>query len=350
MPTRPEDPAYTDPRYADVETRIPHRRLEGWKWTDVRKALGTKPEGLSAALTPEFRDTHDTSIVQVNVRDTHPMGVLFERFGQDAYEVVIPAGEDGGTLTISSLERGNGMVRIRLGEGAKLSVIELHEGEADTFINADFGYELADGAELSRTILQSDKATTVRIATTRIAMGQGAKLTQHILATGGALTRFETLIDMQGAGAEVLANGAYLLDSKRHADLTTLVRLSAPDCTVRQSVRGIATDSSRGVFQGKFHVERAAQHTDAEMRHDALTLSDRCEVRAKPELEIYADDVACAHGNTIGQLDESALFYMRQRGIPEAQARALLVEAFVAEVFEGADIGDRVTDWLSSAS
>jgi len=110
-----------------------------------------------------------------------------------------------------------------------------------------------------------------------------------------------------------------------------------PDCTIRQAVKGVVTDKSRGVFQGKFHVRRPAQHTDAEMRHDALMLSDTSEIRSKPELEIYADDVACAHGNTIGQLDESALFYMRQRGISLGEARALLTEAFVADVFDDLD-------------
>ena len=96
----------------------------------------------------------------------------------------------------------------------------------------------------------------------------------------------------------------------------------------------MTADKARGVFQGKFHVRRPAQHTDAEMRHDAIMLSDTSEIRSKPELEIYADDVACAHGNTIGALDESALFYMRQRGIPLSQARALLTEAFLASVFD----------------
>ena len=353
MPTRPEDPAYTDPRFAEVETRIPHRRLEAWKWTDVRHALGAKPEGLSAALTPEFRDgasqPADVEVSEARVADIHPMNAVFEAFGQDAYTVTIPAGVDGGTLTVSSLERGNGAIRITLGAGAKLKIVELHEGEPDTFINADIEIELDEGAELSRTVIQDDGATTVRIVTASIAMAKGAKLTQHILATGAALSRFETNIHGDGEGIEVEANGAYLLDGKRHADLTTLVDLKAPDAVIRQSVRGVVTDRARGVFQGKFLVQRAAQHTDAEMRHDALMLSDRSEVRAKPELEIYADDVACAHGNTLGQLDEDVLFYMRQRGIPEAEARALLVEAFTAAVFDSSfrsdELVSRMRDW-----
>ena len=353
-----QDPAYDDPRFAEIETAIPHRRLEAWKWTDVRRALGAKPEGLSAALTPEFRDgasePADVQVTQAQVSDVHPMNAVFEAFGQDAYKVVIPAGADGGTLTVSSLERGNGAVRVELGAGAKLKLVELHEGEADTFINADFEIDLAEGAELSRILIQDDAATTVRIATATITLAEGAKLKQHILATGAALSRLETHIRVEGEGVEVEANGAYLLEGSRHADLTTLVVLNAPDATIRQTVRGVVTDKARGVFQGKFLVQREAQHTDAEMRHDALMLSDRSEVRAKPELEIYADDVACAHGNTIGQLDESALFYMRQRGIPEAEARALLVEAFVASAFDGSgeseQLSRRVRDWLDGVT
>jgi len=353
MPT-PKDPAYSDPAFSEVETSIPHRRLEAWKWTDVRKALSAQPDGLSAALTPEFRDTSDKPTnVQVRTADideAHPLGVLFERFGQDAYEVRIPANTDGGTLTVTSLERGNGAIRILLEEGATLHLVEHHDGEPHTFINADIDIQIGQDAQLSRTVLQNDQATTVRIATARIHMADRAKLTQHIFATGAALTRFETIILGEGQGIEVTANGGYLLSGKRHADFTTLVELHATDALIRQSVKGLVTDTARGVFQGKFHVHRAAQLTDAEMRHDALMLSDRAQVRSKPELEIYADDVACAHGNTIGQLDESALFYMRQRGIPEAQARALLIDAFLAEVFEDCEmqdeISERIETWL----
>ena len=353
----PLDPAYNDPRYAEIETAIPHRRLEAWKWSDVRGALGAKPDGLSAALTPEFHDEvqepRDVQVRELELGDAHPLGILFATFGQDAYHVRIPAGEDGGTLVVTSLERGNGAIRLVLEDGAHLHLVERHDGEPETFINADIDIAIGEGAELTRTVLQDDHDSTVRIATARIHMAARSSLTQHIFATGGALSRLETIVMGEGQGIHVTANGGYLLSGQRHADLTTLVRLEDVDATVRQTVKGIVTDRAQGVFQGKFHVERAAQHTDAEMRHDALMLSDRAKVRAKPELEIYADDVACAHGNTIGEIDENALFYMRQRGIPEAQARGLLVEAFLAETFEGAaaetEVGERISAWLSEA-
>ena len=159
-----------------------------------------------------------------------------------------------------------------------------------------------------------------------------------------------------GREVEAQLNGAYLLSGKRHTDMTSYIDLAAPNCVIRQAVKGVASDKARGVFQGKFHVRRPAQKTDAEMRHDALMLSDTAQIRAKPELEIYADDVECAHGNTLGALDEDALFYMRQRGISLAQAKALLTEAFVAGVFDGLEdeglkesLLGKVRAWLESS-
>jgi len=208
---------------------------------------------------------------------------------------------------------------------------------------------------LTRTVLVDDPADHVRICTATIDMETEAKLTQHTLSFGSALSRQET--ELTGLGRDVVAtvNGAYLLSGGRHCDMTSRIGLAHPGGHIRQAVKGVVTDKSRGVFQGKFLVTRKAQHTDAEMRHDALMLSETSEVRSKPELEIYADDVACAHGNTLGQLDESALFYMRQRGIPVKEARALLTHAFVADVFDDmddealqTDVLAHITKWLEA--
>ena len=193
---------------------------------------------------------------------------------------------------------------------------------------------LAEEAVLDRVVVQTDPKDCVRIATTHVTAWANAELIQHALAFGGKLSRLETRMAGMGKAVKATINAAYLLDGQRHCDMTSYIDVACPDGHIRQSVKGVTADKSRGVFQGKFHVRRPAQHTDAEMRHDAIMLSDTSEIRSKPELEIYADDVACAHGNTIGALDESALFYMRQRGIPLAQARALLTEAFLGSVFD----------------
>ena len=129
------------------------------------------------------------------------------------------------------------------------------------------------------------------------------------------------------------------LAAARHADATSLISFNATGCETRQLHRAAIRDRARGVFQGKFLVARGSQKTDAEMNAGALLLADTAEANHKPELEIYADDVKCAHGSTAGALDAEAIFYMRQRGLSEHAARALLVEAFLGEVFDGLPAG-----------
>jgi Fe-S cluster assembly protein SufD len=130
----------------------------------------------------------------------------------------------------------------------------------------------------------------------------------------------------------VWLDGVYLLGDARHSDQTTVVTHKGEGGTTNQLTKGAVRDNARAVFQGKITVERGADQTDARMGHHALILSERAEIDAKPELEIYADDVSCAHGNTVGALDEEALFYIRSRGVPLEEARALLISAFVGEV------------------
>jgi Fe-S cluster assembly protein SufD len=151
-------------------------------------------------------------------------------------------------------------------------------------------------------------------------------------------------------------SGLYLCGSGRHADLTSTVRHQARGGVTRQLVKGAVRAGGRGVFQGRIAVMRGAQKTDARQHHHALLLAPGAEAFAKPELIINADDVQCAHGNTIGAPDEEALFYMRQRGLPEAQARALLIEAFLLEALPAdldgplrAEIAGRVSTWLEAA-
>ena len=158
-----------------------------------------------------------------------------------------------------------------------------------------------------------------------------------MLAIGAKRQRFETWVKHPGQGAAVRLDGVYLVGDRRHADITTVVDHVAADGTTSQLTKGAVAGSGRGVFQGRIVVEKGADGTDARMGHHALILSDRGEVDAKPELLIYADDVQCAHGNTVGALNEVALFYARQRGISEAEARAMLTEAFIGQVIDRID-------------
>ena len=172
------------------------------------------------------------------------------------------------------------------------------------------------------------------MSTAEVFLAPEAAYAQTVLAGGAKRQRIETRLAHPGGGASVRLDGVYLLNEQRQADITTVVTHEGVDGATDQLTKGVVTDQARGVFQGRIVVQPGADRTDARMGHHALILSDRAEVDAKPELEIFADDVACAHGNTVGALDEEALFYAEQRGIPEADARAMLTEAFVGEVVD----------------
>jgi Fe-S cluster assembly protein SufD len=167
-----------------------------------------------------------------------------------------------------------------------------------------------------------------------VSLAAGARFAQTTLTTGARRQRIETRVTHPGHGATARLDGLYLLADRRHADLSTVVTHAGVGGTTDQLTKGVVDDQARGVFQGRIVVSPGADQTDARMGHHALILSDRAEVDGKPELEIYADDVACAHGNTVGALDDDALFYARQRGIPEPEARAMLTAAFLAEVVD----------------
>lgn len=338
MPTLPKSSKKKAMTLMPLELRsLPHRRLEAWKWTDVQGRVSDGQKGLSVSALPHFDLPEGVSVSEVDgddLRTDTPMADLARQLGGKVWQIDIADGQVAGTVSIGNLMKGHSRIRINISKGAKLNLIEHYAGEAGAFSNLDLTIKMGKGAQLSRVIIHDDPADHVRVATTHISAWAEAQITQHVLSFGGALSRLETRLAAMGRTVNATLNGAYLLSDKRHADMTSYIDLTSEDCTIRQSVKGVVTDKARGVFQGKFHVRRPAQHTDAEMRHDALMLSDSSEIRSKPELEIYADDVACAHGNTLGQLDESALFYMRQRGIHAAQARALLTEAFLAEAFD----------------
>jgi Fe-S cluster assembly protein SufD len=183
-------------------------------------------------------------------------------------------------------------------------------------------------------VLANEPEEAVSVSKAMVRLSPGGRFAQTVIATGARRQRVETRVDHEGGQATARLDGLYLVAGRRHADITTVVVHAGPDGTTDQLTKGVATDQGRGVFQGRIEVATGADRTEARMGHHALVLSDRAEVDAKPELEIYADEVVCTHGNTIGALDDEALFYARQRGIPEAEARAMLTEAFLGEVID----------------
>lgn len=340
----------------DFQNSLPHRRLEAWRWTDGRAAVDGALVGLQdkwdGEITVQNGSVTTSPITDQDHSNDHIMSALASRYCGVVHTVEVKAGETE-TMTLSNINQGHGRIVIKVGAGATLNLTETHDSTAPSFVNLDMQIDLAKGATINRTIWQDDDAASNRYTTTHINAWAGAVVRQFMVGFGAKLARFDTQIAGLGEDLNIHMGAAYLLKQKRHIDMTSHIDLTAPNAVINQTVKGMVDDSARGVFQGKFHVRRPAQLTDAKMRHDALMLSDKAEIRAKPELEIYADDVACAHGNTIGALDESSLFYMRQRGIPLAKARALLIEAFLASAFDEADTDVRdqasgkIENWLA---
>ncbi len=317
---------------------LPHRGVEAWKWSDVNRAVADDMRGLDAAAPVQIFVPEGVTVtrtdVQTSANDTTLYKLASDYAGQ-VWDIVVPDGfTSENPIQIEGLTHGHAQISLRLGKGAKVQLVEHYDGQAGAFVNSHLNIKLAETAVLDRVIVQTDPEDCVRIATTHVTAWATSELIQHALAFGGKLSRLETRMAGMGQGVKATINAAYLLDGKRHCDMTSYIDLACPDGHIRQNVKGVTEDKARGVFQGKFHVRRPAQHTDARMRHDCIMLSETSEIRSKPELEIYADDVVCEHGNTIGALDESALFYMRQRGIPLSQARAMLTEAFLGSVFD----------------
>lgn len=234
--------------------------------------------------------------------------------------------------------------RLAVAQGAH-TLTKVRAGEAEILIERigqDLGLQarareiqVLPGGALTRIVVQAGGDVDLDIA--RVSLSDHATFRQFILADGAKLARIETHVEIEGEGAEVELHGVYLCADGRHADLTSVVTHKARNGKTKQLIKGVARKGGRGVFQGKIVVERGAQKTDARQYHHGMLLEEGAEIFAKPELMIHADDVACAHGNTAGGLDESALFYLRSRGVPEAEARALLIEAFLLEA---------VPEWL----
>ncbi len=221
--------------------------------------------------------------------------------------------------------------RIDVAAGESLVRFDTYREVAEV-THEDTHITLGEGASLTRVVILDEPEDAVSIRRSTVETAPNSTFRQYVFSTGARFQRFETHVTHAGHGAEVELNGAYLLKDKRHFDLTTRIIHGQVDGVTHQLIKGLVRDTATGVFQGRILVERGADGTDARMRHQALILNDGAHIRAKPELEIYADDVQCAHGNTIGALDEEALFFCMSRGIPEDAARALLTQAFVMPV------------------
>ncbi|MCB9984048.1 MAG: Fe-S cluster assembly protein SufD [Rhodospirillales bacterium] len=307
---------------------LPTPKDEAWKYTNLPRAL---PANLVLADAPQEVVIHKNG-GQVCEQ---PEDILF---------------------TASAGQHTQPRLKIVLESGAQATIIERHNGEGAYWKNMATEIELGQGAILHHIRIQNDAAEAVNTNMASLKAARDAVYNSFSLNMGAKLSRHEIQAAIDGENAEISLNGVNLLNGEQHGDTTILIEHQAPNGSSSQFYRSLLDDKAHGVFQGKVHVHQIAQKTDAYQLSNALLLSPQAEMDTKPELEIYADDVKCSHGATTGQLDEEPLFYLRQRGLNEAQARFLLIQSFVDEVVDKI-VDEKIRDeilketeqWLHSA-
>jgi Fe-S cluster assembly protein SufD len=236
---------------------------------------------------------------------------------------------------------------IVVGRSAKATIIESYVSTSDAmyFTNAVTEVSVGEGATLRHYKMQREGARAFHVGTIEAHQARDSHYMSFSLATGGALTRTNVYTTLDGEGAGSTLNGLYMADGEQHCDHQTQIIHAQPNCFSRELYKGVLDGRSHGVFNGKVFVHPIAQKTDGKQTNNTLLLSDTAQIDTKPQLEIFADDVKCTHGATVGQIDQTALFYLKSRGIPNTLARRLLTYAFAAGVLETIEL-DEVREGL----
>ncbi|MCW8308132.1 Fe-S cluster assembly protein SufD [Acidiphilium sp. PA] len=346
----------------------PTRADEAWHYTDLRASLRSFDLTLPTHDAPDIGGmiprTATPKVIFVNGRFDESLSALphfVRRFdhraaaradralplvslnaavANDGIQIDVSGGTDAGTLfLISGTDTPSQDMlapfhRIAVGAGGSLTLIEVIRGAGRYMHNVVVEIALAEGAVLRHYRLQDESIDAVNVTTALVDLREGARYEAFTLNCGAKLSRYEAHVTLSGPNADVHLNAAQLLAGTQHGDITTVVAHRAPHCASRQTVKSVLAGSARGVFQGRIEVAQQAQKTDGYQMNQALLLSPDAEIDTKPELEIFADDVKCSHGATIGAIDPEQMFYLRSRGIPEADARAMLIRAFLDEALE----------------
>lgn len=297
---------------------LPTRDDEDWKYTDLSVLNQLAVEEI--APNPE----------------NHEFPKEFD-CGLDALNTALSGGRQTQTIA-GRVELDTGLhrrLRLQVDRDAELI---LDDRTASRFATFFVAIDIAPNARLKLLRIQNADANAHRLTRLKIALARDARLDAITVDLGGGFVRHDLDVTLNAPGAEAQLHGLYLAGGAAHVDNHTRVDHRAPHCTSREVYHGIALDKARAVFNGKIVVHPGAQKTDSEQHVANLILSKTAEVNAKPELEIYADDVKCAHGATFGQIDENAVFYLRSRGLDRDAARRLLIGAFAHEIIDR--IGD----------
>ena len=321
-----------------AELGLPNKKTEAWRFTDVRELVDSDlapspaapetsafPEGVTmeireGAFEPLLPSEH---FVALNT-------ALFDRT-----QLVRVVGEASEPLTLVYRGESSGAtyprMRVELAANASMTLVERFEGEG-TFTDQVLEIVLADGARCEHIRVHSD--TGRLISAVAVKQARKSSYRSHVVSLGGALTRLDLKVSLEGEGAECNLRGAFHTRGTDHVDHHVRVDHVAPRCTSHQEYRGLLDGKSTAVFDGQAIVHRTAPGSEAHQLSRNLLLSRSANVFTKPHLEIDHDDVVASHGATVGALDESEIFYLRSRGIPEADARALLTFAFVRAIVD----------------
>lgn len=392
---------------------LPHRRVEEWKYTDLRalireaKPIAGAPDAAGKArakdagkvigdmdsrrvvfvdgtFVPELSDLANLS-PGLTIRSMAQALAEGDALVADRLGKVMPADGEGVIALNTALMRDGAVIHVAKGatlerpihlvfaatgdkaasvftrslvvieQGARAMVVESHDASAGHQVNTALELVVGDNAHVDHIKITSGPSDLVHVSSLMAAIGANARFNDFAFNIGGGVVRNQTFVRFDGEGTHAGLRGASLLKGKQHVDSTLVVDHKAGGCQSREVFATVLDDESRGVFQGKIVVRQHAQKTDARMMTRALLLSDEAEADNKPELEIFADDVQCGHGATSGALDEGLKFYLMARGIPENEAEALLVQAFVGEAIEGIEhaglrdaLMEHVVGWLRS--
>jgi Fe-S cluster assembly protein SufD len=256
--------------------------------------------------------------VPADVTLTHPLHVLFVTDAHAAKTVMYPRN------------------LIVIDRNARATIVESYValGDAVYFTNAVTEASVGEGATLEHYKIQREGRRAFHVGTIEATQARDSHFVSFSFATGGSLSRTNIYTMLAGEGCGSTLNGLYMLDGEQHCDHQTRIEHAQPNCFSREVYKGVLDGRSHGVFNGKVYVHPIAQKTDGKQTNNTLLLSREAQVDTKPQLEIFADDVKCTHGATVGRIDENALFYMKSRGVDAETARRLLVYAFAADVLE----------------
>jgi len=323
---------------------VPHRRVEAWKYSDLRAHVDAEAVTDAGALKwtaqcegvelvdlahphwPEWLERH------IGRNGSGTLGEASLAFARAGFALRVA---QSGKARISFAGPGQARVLIVLEAGASLEYIEIVEGEG--FQNIGTDVSLGRNARFTHARLGRG-GNAVRVQDVSAAVAASGVYRLHAVDLGGALSRFEFHGILAGEDANASLSGASVVSGTSHADVTTHIEHASGKTLSTQLFKLVAGGTARGVYQGKITVAEGAEGSDSRQTAKGLLLAERAEIDLKPELEILADDVKCTHGAAVGDLDADSLFYLRARGIPEAEARNLLIRAFLEDAF--ADVDD----------